>query len=301
MSDLDPPPIERVAGILRARALAFYEADPYIEDGYSRLLGRETCELVANDASSLLEPLFEQRHRLVYDDEWRRVVVRIRRDTPDLADPVPRHELTALVCRLLTELPDPPRGSCPRLGEAVATARDLARLAMPRNPRNGQGPPRGSRVRWVGNVVSNVLESLDDLPDFRGEVAWPNWRAKRKPTPKPVAAPKPDPAATESAARAFMAALAPGRQPVAATWTAYTDVTPSAERLGKHAFMALARDVLGDPRKIRGERLWVVPEPAVIAEVTERVARLAWEEQRAYLVDFLTRTTAGTDVGRMAA
>lgn len=303
MSDQDPPPrAARVAAKLRdlrAAALVYYESNPYVEDGYSRLLGGETCELDANDVSDLLEPLFEDRYRLAYDDEWRRVVIRTRLDDPDTADPVPRHELTAVVCWLLTELPDPPRGASPRLREAVATARELARLAMPRNPRRGQGPPRGARVRWVGDVVSNVLESLEDLPDFAGEVDWPDWRAMRK--PKPAAAPKPDPAAIESAARAFVAALSPGRHPVPETWAAYVDATPPDARLGKHAFLALARDLLGEPRKIRGVRLWVVPEPAVLAEVTERVARLAWDDQRAYLVAYLTRRTARPEAERMAA
>lgn len=67
------------------------------------------------------------------------------------------------------------------------------------------------------------------------------------------------------------------------------DATPEGDRLGKHAFNALARDVLGETRKIRGVRLWTVPEPAVIAEVTERVARLEWEDQRAILLRIVRR------------
>ncbi|MFI7203980.1 hypothetical protein [Micromonospora aurantiaca (nom. illeg.)] len=293
-SDVPPPPrADRRAAALAAfrdRAREFYDRDPLVEDGFSRILDRDTYWLDAGDVSDLLGPCFEERHRLAYDDEGRRVVVRVRRDDPAVADAVPRHELTARVCRLLAELPDPPRGPSRRgLREAVESIRELARLATPRPPRNGQGRPRGARVRWVADVVSNILDSLDDFPDFRGDVARPNWRATRTTKPKPTAAPKPDPAAIEETARAFVAALAPGRHPVPEVWTAYTDATPPTERLGKHAFNALARDVLGEPRKIRGVRLWTVPEPAVIAEVAERVARLAWEEQRAILLRIVRR------------
>ncbi|GAB3853782.1 hypothetical protein GCM10029963_45640 [Micromonospora andamanensis] len=142
---------------------------------------------------------------------------------------------------------------------------------MPRAPQSGQGPPRGHRVRWIGDVVADIVELLEDLDDFTGEVAWPNWRAKR--TPKP-AAPTPDPAAIEATARAYLATLSPGRHPVAATWAGYQSATPPADRLGKHAFLALARDALGEPRKIRGVRLWAVPEPVVTAEVSVTVTEL---------------------------
>ncbi len=287
---MTPPTVE---DRLRAAALVLYETDPLVDEGFSRILGRETYEISADHLAALLEPFFVLRHRLAWDDYGRRVVVRVRPGEPHVADPVTRPELTALVCQLLTRLPDPPRTARLRLREAVKDVRELAREATPRRPRNGQGRPRGARSRLVGDVVSNVLEALDDVPEFRGRVERPGRPAKpRPPAPKPEAAP--DPAHLEATARRFLAELVPGRHPVAETWAAYAEATPAADRLGKHAFGALARDVLGEPRKIRGVRLWTVPEPAVIAEVAERVARLTWEEQRPILLRIVQRQAERT-------
>ncbi|SCE84210.1 hypothetical protein GA0074695_1535 [Micromonospora viridifaciens] len=274
-----------------------YEKAPYVDCSYSRILGREVHEIDANEISDVLEPLFSKRYRLAWDDYGRQIVVRLRTDVPDVADPVTRPELTGLVCDLLMLLPDPPCSASFLLREAIKDVRELAREAKPRKPRSGQGPPRGARSRIVGHIVSNIFEALDDLPEFRGRIERPNRPAKPRPPapkPEPKPEPKPDPAVIEAAARRFLTELTPGRHPVPATWAAYAEATPLNARLGKHAFMALARDLLDKPRKVRGVRFWLVPEPApeVIAETAERVARLTWEEQRPILWRVVQRRAA---------
>ncbi|GII22173.1 hypothetical protein [Planosporangium mesophilum] len=276
------------AARLAALARNFYETGPFVDEGYSRLLDRETCQLDAGRVADVITPLFEQRYRIDYDGEGRSIVIRQCENEPHRAEQVPRHEFVALVCELLIALPDPSYHARPRLHRAVQDTRALARYAMPRPPREGNGRPRMRRVKFVTDVVDNLICALEDLPDLPMRLGP---RPRRNPAPKPVQAPKPDSAALEATACEFLTALAPVRHPVPDVWTAYKAAIPEAERIGKHRLLALARDTLGEPRKVRGVRFWQVPEPVVLAEVADRVARLAWEEQRAILLRLIAQPT----------
>ncbi|MCO1616773.1 hypothetical protein M8C11_18835 [Micromonospora sp. CPM1] len=272
---------------LAALALAYYATDPRVEGGYSRLLGRETYELDRIAVARVLAPLFFGRYYVEEDPTtYAETVVRLRRGDLTTAEPVRAPEVRALICTVLANLPDPPADASRLLRHAVEDTRALARLGFGKRPR---------LAFWVRDVLDEIVACIDDEP--RPETPYVvEWRKPRKPaTPPPD---KVDEAARKAAerdaqadasARRFLGALAPGRHEVPAVWTAYAAATPEGDRLGKHAFMALARHLLGEPRKIRGARLWVVPEPAVLAEVTERVARLAWADQRVILARFLVQ------------
>ncbi|MFY1687465.1 hypothetical protein [Plantactinospora sp. WMMB782] len=69
---------------------------------------------------------------------------------------------------------------------------------------------------------------------------------------------------------------------------------------GTKTFYGVADRVIGPRQRTASARVYVVPAPAVATEIVERVARLAWEEQRAYLQDFLARR-AETAEERQAA
>lgn len=286
---------------LRALAFAFYETFPRVDDGYSRLLGRETHQLHPGDVAGLLAPLFLGRFYLDVDpDSYADTVVYARSD--GTAEPVREARLREIVCVALVNLPDPPADAPCRLRLAVADTRALARFGYGANPR---------RPRWISAVMDDVVCLIEDQPEPEADYVV-QWRKSRKPaTPSPT---KVDATARKAAereaqtveretiARRFLAELAPGRHEVPDVWQAYAAATPDGQRLGKHAFNALARDfVLGEPRKVRGVRLWIVPEPAVIAEVADRVARLAWADQRAILARFLVQQRYATAARKAAA
>ncbi|MGW3604296.1 hypothetical protein [Micromonospora sp. NPDC005161] len=295
-ADEPRPPSRAVADLaeqLVPLAREFYARRPYVDEGYSYLLGgRETAQLDANAVSTyLVEPLILPAFFLAEDDDLGQArIARRRIDEPHYADPISRAEFFALVCDLLAALPDPPAASR-LLAQAVADARAIAAFGC-------SGRPRRKVAKWVGHIVDNVLCAMEDEgePDDV-EVMWPatmraaEANAKRADT---IAARHAAKAAAveqaDAAAREFVAALSPGRHEVPQVWAGYVAATPAAERLGKHAFFALAREQLGDPRKVRGVRCWTVPAPAAaVDELLDRVAAQVWADRRGQTLDLIAR------------
>ncbi|MFE9691751.1 hypothetical protein [Micromonospora sp. NPDC005806] len=140
---------------LRALVFAFYETFPRVDDGYSRLLGRETHQLHPGDVAGLLAPLFLGRFFLDTDpDSYADTVVRVRLD--GTAEPVREARLREIVSVALANLPDPPADAPRRLRLAVADTRALARFGYGSNPR---------RPRWISAVVDNVVCLIEDQPE----------------------------------------------------------------------------------------------------------------------------------------
>ncbi|MEU9740929.1 hypothetical protein AB0E12_17285 [Micromonospora chersina] len=217
-------------------------------------------------------------------DTYAPIVVRVDPDDPSVAEPYGEPRLRDLVCRILADLPDPPASASRRLRQAVVDTRALARFGLGERPK---------RPRWVALVIDDLVEQIEDQPDpatpYRVQWRKPRKVASLAPSKVEAAAAKATAAAelaakVDAGARAFVESLAPGRHPVPDVWRAYADATPTGERLGKHAFNALARELLGEPRKVHGVRLWSVPEPAVLDELADRVAALAWADERPNLL-----------------
>ncbi|MGR6316498.1 hypothetical protein Q2K19_10565 [Micromonospora soli] len=70
---------------------------------------------------------------------------------------------------------------------------------------------------------------------------------------------------------------------------------------GVKAFYAVADRLLGPRSRTAAGYAYAVPEPAVVAEVADRVARLAWADQRVILARFLARQHAPTAERNAAA
>ncbi|MEU8431290.1 hypothetical protein [Micromonospora sp. NPDC048887] len=263
----EPPPRPLTAALARhlaPLAARFYARRPYVDEGHSYLLGRQTAALDPSSvAAHIIEPLVLLVCFFAEDDDLgqRRIVAR-RVGDKHHADPISRADFEAMICDLLAALPDPPTSSG-LLAQAVADTRSIAAFGC-------SGRPRRKVAKWIARVVDNVLCAMEDEDEpadveviWRASLRSAEANAKRADTLAARRAAKV--AAAEQAAdhaRAFVAALAPGRHEVPAVWAAYCAATSTAERLGKHAFLALGRELLGDPRKVRGARLWHVPEAA---------------------------------------
>ncbi|MFF4938781.1 hypothetical protein [Micromonospora sp. NPDC000729] len=293
MSDQDVPP-PSPADQLSALARAFYASRPPLaEESFSRLPGFYGARVQPFRAAALgraLAPLFARRHvqraHLVNGMDERRTLARRRREDPSKADYVSSEDFVALVADVVCNMPAPPRSAS---NGVVGAARHSRRLAE-----------HGTRSPWVREVARAVAAELPAMADLGvtlyrdGKPEAGRWSAERRAeydrTREGRRPPAPEALAiAEAWCTDWRDRVGPGAYKTSAVYTSYVAEVPEDDQVTRPRFHPVAVSVLGEPVRRSAGRFYVFPEPAVIAEVAERVARLAWEDQRAILLRIVRR------------